>query len=258
MNKQMTAEDERLARLALSLLELTALSADETERHVIAMCERALTPLGTVAALCVPPRFTFLARNTLDHLRARDVRVVAVANFPYGGSAIEPVVSQVRASFLAGADEVDVVYPFRALLSGDSRTGFELVAACKACCPDHKQLTVTLETGDLADPQIIRQACQGAIMAGADFIKTSTGKAAINATPQAARIMIEAIAEVGGMSGFKAAGGIRTFSEARVYLNMALSRFGTAWVNPEHMRLSASSLLDDVLIALGVLTPTGY
>ena len=258
MSKQMTEEDERLARLALSLLELTALNADESERQVFAMCERALTPLGTVAAVCVPLRFTFLARNTLDHMRARDVRVVVVANFPYGGSAIEPVVSQVRAAFLAGADEVDVVYPFRALLSGDSQAGFELVAACKSCCPDHKKLTVTLETGDLVDPQLIRQACQGAIMAGADFIKTSTGKAAINATPQAARIMIEAIAEVGGMSGFKAAGGIRTFDEARIYLNMALSRFGTAWVNPEHMRLSASSLLDDVLVALGVLTPSGY
>lgn len=258
MSKQITAEDEGLARLALSLLELTALNADETERHVIALCERALTPLGAVAAICVPPRFSFLARSTLDHLGARDVRVVAVANFPYGGSAIDPVVSQVQAALLVGADEIDVVYPFRALLSGDSRTGFEMVAACKSCFYGDKTLTVTLETGYLNDPQMIRQACQGALMAGADFIKTSTGKAVVNATPQAARIMIEAIAEVGGMSGLKAAGGIRTFSEASVYLNMALARFGAPWVNPRHMRLSASSLLDDVLIELGVLTPTGY
>lgn len=258
MTRQMTAEDEQQARLMLGLLELSALNADETEGRVVALCERALTPLGNVAAVCVPLRFTLLARVTLDRLGARDVRVVCVANFPYGGSPIEPVVSQVQAALVAGADEIDMVYPFRALLSGDSRTGFEMIMACKQCCPDQKKLVVTLETGDLRDPQLIRQACQGAIMAGADFIKTSTGKTAINATPQAMRIMIEAIAEVGGMTGIKAAGGIRTFDEALVYLKMTQTRFGNAWVTSGHVRLSASSLLDDVLIALGMLPSSGY
>ncbi|RMQ44197.1 Deoxyribose-phosphate aldolase [Pseudomonas cichorii] len=251
--KEMTADDERLALQALSLLELFAFSRDDSEQRIVGMCQRAVTPLGQVAAVCVAPRFVCLARTTLDRLLAPGVRVVALVNFPYGGSSIEPVLSEVRAAVMSGADEIDVVYPFHALLYGDQQTGMDMITACKAACGNSVTLTVTLETGGLRDPQIILQACRSAILFGADFLKTSTGKGLASTTPQAVRIMLESIAEVGGQVGFKAAGGIRTFGDARVFMEMARSRFGPQWVNVDRVRLGASSLLGDLLARLGIL-----
>jgi deoxyribose-phosphate aldolase len=251
--KVMTPEDELLARQAISLLELVVANPDDTAQRVIGLCRRATTPMGPVAAVSVFPRFVGVAALALHELNARDVRVVALVNFPHGGSNIEAVISETQMALLAGADEIDVVYPFRALLGGDRQTGIDLVKACKTACGRRAALTVTLETGDLRDPQIIRNACEGAIAAGADFLKTSTGKVVTNATPQAARILLETIADVGGQIGFKAAGGIRSFEQARVYLELARARFGPQWVNAQRVRIAGSSLLDELLVQLGVL-----
>ncbi|MCV4285421.1 deoxyribose-phosphate aldolase [Pseudomonas capsici] len=251
--QEMTADDERLALQALSLLDLFAFSSDDTEQRIVALCQRAVTPLGAIAAVCVSPRFVCLARTTLDRLQAPDVRVVALANFPYGGPGIEPVVAEVRAAVMSGADEIDVVYPFRTLLSGDQQTGMDMITACKAACGSRVALTVTLETGDLRDPQIILQACRSAILCGADFLKTSTGRGLAGTTPQAVRIVLESIAEVGGQVGFKVAGGVRTFTDARGFMDMARSRFGPHWINAGRVRFGSSTLLDDVLVRLGVL-----
>ncbi|MCD5996314.1 deoxyribose-phosphate aldolase [Pseudomonas sp. CDFA 602] len=247
-----TGDNEELAREAIALLELLALNNDDTEQRIVGICQRALTPLGPVAAVCVSPRFVCLARTTLDRLLATEVKVIAAVNFPNGGSNIESAVSETRAALTSGADEIDLVYPFRALLGGDQKTGMEMIAACRALCKGRIKLTVTLETGDLCDPQLIRVACSSSIDAGADFIKTSTGKAIINATPQAARIMLAAIAEVGGQVGFKAAGGIRTFEDAQLFIRLAQARFGPRWTNAERVRLGVSSLLDDLLTRLGI------
>ncbi|WP_426143120.1 deoxyribose-phosphate aldolase [Pseudomonas sp. DWP3-1-2] len=258
MGRDVHADDEQLARRAIGLLDLMALNAQDTEQRIIGMCQRALTPLGAVAAVCVYPRFVLLARTTLDRLRTPDIRVVAAVNFPYGSANIESAASETRAAVMAGADEIDVVYPFRTQLCGDQQTGMDLVAACREASGPNTRLTVTLETGDLRDPQIILDASRSAILSGADFIKTSTGKAVVSATPQAARIMLESIAEVGGQVGVKFAGGIRTFEDAKVFLSMAQARFGPHWVTADRVRLGASSLLDDLLIHLGVLAPGPY
>ncbi|HEX8594116.1 MAG TPA: deoxyribose-phosphate aldolase [Pseudomonas sp.] len=255
MVRDKNADDEQLARQAIGLLDLMALSAHDTEQRIIGMCQRALTPLGPVAAVCVYPRFVLLARTTLDRLRTSDVRVVAAVNYPYGSANIESAASETRAAVMAGADEIDVVYPFRAQLCGDQQTAMDLVAACRSACGPRTRLTVTLETGDLRDPQTILNASRGAIVSGADFIKTSTGKVVVSATPQAARILLESIAEVGGQVGVKFAGGIRTFQDAKVFLEMTQARFGPHWITAERVRLGASSLLDDLLIHLGVLAP---
>lgn len=244
--------DEQLAQKALGLLELTSLNADDTSERIIALCERALTPVGNVAAVCVLPRFAGLARRTLDSLHAREVRVVAAVNFPNGGASIAMVESETHAAMLTGADEIDLVYPFHAHLAGDKRIGGEMIAACKAECARRGLLTVTLETGVLRDSQIIHDACRTAIREGAAFVKTSTGKQIVSATPQAARILIEAIAELGSQVGLKASGNVRTLSEARIYLDMAQARFGSFWLEPGRLRLGASSLLDDLLVELGV------
>ncbi|KFE44434.1 deoxyribose-phosphate aldolase [Pseudomonas syringae] len=255
MSTDIKADDEQLARRAIGLLDLMALNADDTDQRIIGMCQRALTPLGPVASVCVYPKFVLLARTALDRLRTPDIRVVAAVNFPYGSANIESAASETRAAVMAGADEIDVVNPFRTLLCGDQQVGMDLVAACRDACGPRTRLTVTLETGDLRDPQTILDASRGAILSGADFIKTSTGKVVVSATPQAARIMLESIAEVGGQVGIKYAGGIRTFQDAKQYLDMTQARFGPHWLTAERVRIGASSLLDDLLIQLGVLAP---
>ncbi|MBA1232840.1 deoxyribose-phosphate aldolase [Pseudomonas viridiflava] len=247
-----TADNEQLARQAIALMELFALNHDDTERRIVGICERALTPFGPVAAVCVYPRFVLRARTTLDRLQAPRVNVIAVVNFPNGGTGIEAAVSETSMAMMAGADEIDVVYPFSALICGDQHVGGELISACKSVLDRDVKLTVTLETGELRDSQIIHDACRSAIEAGADFLKTSTGKAARHASPQAARIMLESIGDVGGQVGFKAAGGLRTFEEARVFIQLAQARFGSHWISRERVRMGGSSLLDDLLMQLGV------
>lgn len=249
----MSVDDEPLAHQAISLLELLAFNQEDTEQRIINLCHSALTPVGPVAGVCVYPHFVCLARATLDRLQARQVRVIGLVNFPAGRANVELAVQETRAVLLSGADEVDVVYPFRALLSGDARLGPELVAACKAECANRAPLTVTLETGDLRDPQLIRNASRAAITSGADFIKTCTGRLVAPATPQAARIMLESIAEIGGQVGLKVAGGLRTVDDAQAFLALARGRFGAQWISPQRVRLGATSLLGDSLARLGLL-----
>lgn len=244
--------DEVVAQTALGLLELTSLNADDSSERIVSLCERALTPVGNVAAVCVLPRFAGLARRTLDTLRAREIKVVAVVNFPNGGSSVSIVESETQAALLTGADEIDLVYPFHAHLGGNRQVGQDMVAACKARCGSRALLTVTLETGVLRDPQTIHGVSRTVIHEGANFLKTSTGKQIVSATPQAARILIEAIAELGAQVGLKASGNVRTLEEARSYLNMAQKRFGTGWLQPERLRLGANSLLDELLAHLGI------
>lgn len=249
---RMNESDEAWAQTAVALMELTSLNADDTAERIVALCERAKTPVGNVAAVCVLPRFAGLARRTLDNAQAREIKVVAAVNFPNGGASVATVVSETEAAVIAGADEIDLVYPFHAHLAGDKQVGAEMIAACKARCGRRGTLTVTLETGVLRDPQIIHDVCRMAIREGVAFLKTSTGKQIVSATPQAARILIEAIAELGAQVGFKASGNVRTISEARTYLEIAQARFGPYWLEPQRMRLGGSSLLDDLMTQLGV------
>jgi deoxyribose-phosphate aldolase len=243
---------EASAQQAIGMTELTSLNADDTQERIIVLCQRALTPVGHVAAVCVLPRFAGLARRTLDSLQAREIRVVAAVNFPSGAPSITSVESETQAAMLAGADEIDLVYPFHALLGGNKQIGGEMIAACKAKCGRRGVLTVTLETGVLRDPQIIHGACRVAIQEGAAFLKTSTGKQIVSATPQAGRILVEAIAETGALVGLNASGNVRTLSEARIYMDMAKARFGPSWLEQGRLRLGTTSLLDDLLRHLGM------
>lgn len=251
----MTELDTTLAHNLIALLDLTSLNDDDSDARIIDLCQRALTPVGPVAAVCVYPRFVALARRTLDALGGQTVAVATVTNFPAGNAALDEVLEQTRQALADGADEIDVVYPYRALLAGDADRGFALVRACKALCADRALLKVILETGELADPALIRQASLDAIEAGADFIKTSTGKVAVNATAEAARIMLECIASSGVNVGLKPAGGLKTLDDARVYLELAEAINGGQWISPRHLRFGASSLLGDLLNRLGVPAP---
>ena len=239
------------ARRALSLMDLTTLNDDDTDAKVVELCRKAAGPAGKVAAVCVYPRFVALARRTLDALGAQDVRVATVTNFPHGQADVAQAEAETRAAVSYGADEVDVVFPYRALMDGDAETGRRLVSACKQACGSAVLLKVIIESGELASPERIREASRIAIEAGADFIKTSTGKVPVNATLDAAAIMLTAIRDSGRDCGFKAAGGVRTAGEAAEYLALTARLMGEDWIDARHFRFGASSLLSSLEAVLG-------
>lgn len=237
----MSPTDSRdTARLALACLDLTSLNDGDTEADILRLCERAAGPQGMTAAVCVWPRFAALARAQLP----AGVRVAAVANFPDGSSDTARAVRDTEAIVQAGAQEVDVVLPYRDLGAAPA-----LLRAVRAACPG-LTLKVILETGELQDEALIRRACGIALDAGADFLKTSTGKTAVSATPDAARWLLQAIAGGGHTQvGFKPAGGIRTVADAAVYIAMTREHLGE--VTPQRFRIGASGLLNDIETVLG-------
>ncbi|WP_025217769.1 deoxyribose-phosphate aldolase [Mannheimia varigena] len=241
------------ARIALSLMDLTTLNDNDTDEKVIALCEQAKTDFGTPAAVCVYPRFVPIARKTLKAQGIEQVKIATVTNFPHGNDDIDIALAETKAAVAYGADEVDVVFPYKALIAGNEQIGFELVKQAKAVCQaSNVLLKVIIETGELKSEELIRKASEISIQAGADFIKTSTGKVAVNATLESARIMLETIRDLGVADtvGFKAAGGVKTSEEAAEYLALARSILGSDWVNRSHFRFGASSLLGNLLAIL--------
>ncbi|RAU31790.1 deoxyribose-phosphate aldolase [Pantoea sp. RIT413] len=252
------------AQRALQLMDLTTLNDDDTDEKVIALCHQAKSPVGNTAAICIYPRFIPIARKTLREQGTPEVRIATVTNFPHGNADIEIALAETRAAIAYGADEVDVVFPYRALMAGDRDTGFALVKACKeACAAADVLLKVIIETGELKEEALIRTASEIAIDAGADFIKTSTGKVPVNATPEVAAIMLQVIRDKGVQQqvGFKPAGGVRTAEDAALYLKLADDTLGEGWADARHFRFGASSLLANLLSTLGHATSgskTGY
>lgn len=231
-------------RKLVSLLDYTSLGGDDTEATVDALCRQASTPLGPVAAVCVWPRFV---ERCVENLEGTGIPVAAVANFPSGDEGVEAALLQTEKIIQSGGREVDLVMPYRAWLAGDRNFNIDMIAAVKATCGNAVILKVILETGALGEAGRIRDASRGAIDAGADFIKTSTGKIGVSATLEAARPMLEAIAASGRRVGFKASGGIRTVAQAREYTQLATDLMGPEFVAPETFRLGASGLLAAIL-----------
>lgn len=236
------------ASFALSLLDLTNLRDDCDEAAIEKLCLRAQTPYGNTAAICIWPRFVAHARKVLG--AGHPVRIATVVNFPSGDLPVETVVEETGQAIADGADEIDLVIPYRAFLAGDEQAVTGMVEAVRAACPD-ACLKVILETGELKDSAHIRRASELAIAGGADFIKTSTGKVAVNATLEAADIMLQAIRDSKKTVGFKPAGGIGSVADADLYLRLAETIMGPNWIMPSTFRFGASSLLDDILAVLG-------
>lgn len=241
---------KKAAQRAIELMDLTTLNDDDTDQKVIDLCHKAKTAAGNTAAICIYPRFIPIARKTLEDIGADDVRIATVTNFPHGNDDIAIAVLETRAAIAYGADEVDVVFPYRALMEGNETVGFELVKACKEECGDEVLLKVIIESGVLADAALIRKASELSIDAGADFIKTSTGKVAVNATLEAAEIMLTVISEKNANVGFKPAGGVRDAAQAAEFLGVAERLLGADWVTPRTFRFGASSLLNSLLHTL--------
>jgi deoxyribose-phosphate aldolase len=242
-----------VAARTLPLIDLTDLGDAATEDGARDLCGRAVTPHGAVAAVCLWPRFVATAKRALA---GTGVKIATVVNFPGGGDDTRAVEAETARAIADGADEIDLVMPYRAFLAG--RPGFAETQIVRVgrLCAGRAALKVILETGEIADPGRIRAAADLALAAGADFVKTSTGKVAVNATPAAAEILIEAIRACGRPAGFKAAGGIRTVAEAAIYLALADRLMGPDWARPATFRFGASGLLGDVLAALDGAAPT--
>jgi len=246
----MSARTEQdVARIALSCLDLTSLNDNDTEADVLALCQRAATAHGPPAALCVWPQFAAVA---VAHAPPR-VRVAAVANFPDGSLDMQRALADSARIVQAGAHEVDVVLPYRALLAGDEAVCSTLLRAVRERC-DGLTLKVILETGALPGVHWMQRAARIALAEGADFLKTSSGKTAVSATPQAARCLLEAIAansRARTSVGFKAAGGIRTLADAARYIDLVEELLGADALTPARFRIGASALLNDIERVLG-------
>ncbi len=241
--------EREIARIALACLDLTSLNDNDGEAEVIALCERAANAPAPPAALCVWPQ---LAATAVAHAPA-GVRVAAVANFPDGSLDETRALADTARIVQAGAHEVDVVLPYRTLLAGDDAACAALLRAVRRAC-DGLTLKVIRETGELREPQAMQRAARIALAEGADFLKTSSGKTKVSATPEAARVLLEAIAadaRARTSIGFKAAGGIRTVADAATYIDRVDALLGAAALTPARFRIGASALLGDIQRVLG-------
>ena len=243
--------------LAVRCMDLTTLEGADTPGKVLSLCAKALRPEPTdeavppVAAVCVYPELVGVAAGALA---ATPVRVASVAgSFPAGLGPIGVRLTEITDAVTAGADEIDIVLNRSAFLAGRYRQAFDEVAASKEAA-GHAHLKVILETGELGSYDAVRKASMLAMAAGADFIKTSTGKIGTSATLPVALCMAEAIRDFadsdGRAVGLKVAGGIRTAKQSWQYLVVMAETLGPRWLHPDLFRIGASSLLNDVLLQL--------
>lgn len=244
-------------QMVLSMIDLTTLEGQDTPGKVRQLCQKAmhlhdtLPGLPQVAAVCVYPTMVGIAKQTLN---GSGIHVAAVATaFPSGMSALDVKLADTRMAVDAGADEIDMVISRGAFLCGDYAGVFDEIAAVKEAC-GAAHLKVILETGELGSLDRVRRASMLAMHAGADFIKTSTGKVQPAATLPVTFVMLQAIRDyhraTGRMVGMKPAGGISKSKLALHYLVMLRETLGNAWMTPEWFRFGASSLANDVLMQL--------
>jgi deoxyribose-phosphate aldolase len=244
--------------LALSMIDLTTLEGKDTPGKVKQLCYKAmhpadhLGPLPTVAAVCVYPTHVRTAKQALN---GSTIKVASVATgFPSGNVPLKNKLSETKFAVQEGADEIDMVINRGAFLQGHYQKVFDEIAVIKDVCGDAR-LKVILETGELGSLDNVRYASDIAIAAGADFIKTSTGKIQPAATLPVTLVMLQAIRDhydaTGIQIGMKPAGGISTAKVAIHYLVMVHEILGDAWLTPEWFRFGASSLANDILLQLG-------
>jgi deoxyribose-phosphate aldolase len=257
--KRSLKKDSKLwgLRLAISMIDLTTLEGKDTRGKVIALCQKAIRPdpsdrdIPHVAAVCVYPTMIPHVKRALE---GSGVKIASVATgFPSGQTFTDIKVRETRETVAVGADEIDMVIDRGAFLSGDYQKVFDEIAEVKeACGPAH--LKVILETGELANYDQVRKASLIAMYAGADFIKTSTGKVTVNATLPVTLVMFEAIRDfyhvTGKRIGMKPAGGISNAKLALAYLVLLYETLGADWMTPDLFRLGASSLLNDILMQI--------
>jgi deoxyribose-phosphate aldolase len=242
--------------MAISMIDLTTLEGQDTPGKVRAICAKAKRPdpadptAPQVAAVCVYPDLAHLAAA---EVKGTGIHVASVATaFPSGRTSLEVKLADAKYAIEAGADEVDMVIDRGAFLAGDYQLVYDEIAAVREVCQNYAHLKVILETGELVTLDNVRRASWLAMLAGADFIKTSTGKVSPAATLPVTLVMLEAVRDFrathGRQVGVKPAGGIRTAKDAIRYLVLVNETAGEDWLDPDWFRFGASSLLNDLLM----------
>ena len=254
-----TASKKWAIDMAISMIDLTTLEGADTDGKVKAICNKAIRPDPTdptvphVGAICVYNDMVTVARKHLDESGGRDIPVAAVSTaFPSGRASLEVKERDTKDAIANGATEIDMVIDRGAFLSGDLEKVFSEIVYIKSLCGDKAHLKVILETGELVTYDNVRKASFLAMAAGADFIKTSTGKVAPAATAPVVLVMLEAVRDFYEMTGVrigvKPAGGIRTTKDAIKQLVLVNETVGPDWLNPKLFRIGASALLNDLLM----------
>jgi len=259
LNKRSIKKESKMQalKLALSMIDLTTLEGKDSEGKVIQLCSKARTPyapmpdLPSVAAVCVYPSMVKTAKNAL---KGTSINVASVATaFPSGMASHQVKLEDTKFAVDAGADEIDMVISRGEFLKGNYNFIFDEIASIKEACGE-THLKVILETGELETYENVRKASDIAMYAGADFIKTSTGKISPAATQPVTLVMLEAIRDyyqsTGKMIGMKPAGGIRKAKQALQYLVLVKETLGAAWLTPDWFRFGASSLANDLLMQI--------
>lgn len=252
-----TSSKMEALKLAISMMDLTTLEAKDTAGKVQQLCAKAIRPheampeLPSAAAVCVYPNLVRVAKKALE---GSTVKVAAVATaFPSGMSNKKFKIEETRYAVGQGADEIDMVISRGHFLAGDHNYVFDEIAAVKDAC-GNAHLKVILETGELSTLDNVRKASELAILAGGDFIKTSTGKIQPAATLPVTLVMLETIRDyyyrTGKMIGMKPAGGIATAKLALQYLVVVRETLGQGWLSPDYFRFGASSLANDLLMQI--------
>ena len=245
--------------MAISMVDLTTLEGADTPGKVKALCAKAVRPdptdltVPSVGAICVYNDMVKIVRNELDAIGGKDIPVAAVATaFPSGRASRAVKELDTQDAINAGANEIDMVIDRGAFLSGRLGEVFEEIKIIKKLCGNKAHLKVILETGELVTYDNVRKASYLAMLAGADFIKTSTGKVAPAATAPVVLVMLEAVRDYFALSGtrigVKPAGGIRTTKDAIKQLVLVNETAGPDWLNPSLFRIGASALLNDLLM----------
>lgn len=263
------------AKLVLSLTDLTTLQDDDTHERVQGLCAKATGDIGHTAAVCVYPQFVATAKEATA---GTDVTVATVVNFPKSTESLDATLELTKQAIAAKVDEVDLVFPFAGYLATVAKSGevclqsgmvtnleqldevaFQYVKAVADICHAHNvKLKVILESGVLVHPQLIARASDISVRAGADFIKTSTGKTPVSATLAAAKVMLTACKNSNGSCGFKASGGISTVAQAVEYLALAEEICGPEFLVPGKFRFGASGIYNDIhsILTTGASTTT--
>ena len=237
-------DDVTAAKHLIHLLDLTSLNKDDTESRIEKLCKKAQTPYGNVAAVCIYPKFLPLAQ---DMLEGTGIKLATVVNFPEGDADLSKLRAETEYALEKGAQEIDAVFPYKNFLNNDYQTCADFVAYASKLTGKKHPLKIILETGVIEKSALIAEATIICIANGANFVKTSTGKTEVSATPEAANIILETIASGRRNVGFKASGGIRTIEDAKKYLVLANAIMGWKWISPFNFRIGASSLLDNLI-----------
>lgn len=229
-------DDVTAAKIMIRCLDLTSLNNDDTDAKIKALCNKAIA--NGVAAVCVYPKFIVLAKELLENT---GIKVATVVNFPKGETDLEKVRKEIRDAIKFGADEIDAVLPYK-----NPEIWEEFLSLCRKET-ENFILKIIIESGELKKPSLIENASKMCIKHNVDFIKTSTGKSPVSATPEAANVILETIAKSKSSIGFKVSGGVKTMDEAKKYFNLCENIMNLKWVNPKNFRIGASSLLDSLL-----------